>query len=248
MPLTGTVGDSTVKEREAASDSEGGSTMSERAWYLVVTGVIIVWLVFVLGTIAYGQETRLEVDVDTVHKGDPGDLFLEGSYNADAGEECVATLESVTNNDSIHPDNDLIVGPVVFTNIESGTFEAAGIAFTADGPGDVMVRLGSDGVFSAGFTLEVTCNPTTTTTTTASSTTTSSIPAISTTVPSATPTTLSEPPVGGISTGGGACADGACDGWSLSPWQTWILIGVAWSLLAGLAWAFVHGATSGSDG
>ena len=200
----------------------------------------------------WGQDSRLEVDVDTVHKGDPGDLFFEGSYDAVAGEECVATLEKVTNNESIHPGNDLIVGPVVFTNIESGTFEAAGLSFVADGPGDVMVRLGIDGVFSAGFTLEVTCNPpttTTTSTTTISSSTTSlpTAPTPTSTVPSVTPTTLSPPPVGGVDTGYGSCADGACDGFSLSPWQTWAGIGVVWALLAGLYWAAIAGATRRSD-
>ncbi len=186
------------------------------------------------GPAVWAQETRLEVDVDTIHKGDPGDLFFEGSYDAVAGEECVAILESVTNNESIHPGNDLIVGPVVFTNIESGTFEAAGLTFTADGPDDVMVRLGGDGVFSAGFTLEVTCNPPTTTTTLP--TVTTAPPGSTTTQPSATPTTapavttttLSPPPVGGVDTGGGACADGACDGFSLSPLATWTLYIAAW--------------------
>ncbi len=198
----------------------------------------------------WGQETRLEVDVDTVHKGDPGDLFFEGSYDAVAGEECVAILESVTNNDSVHPGNDLIVGPVTFTNIESGTFEAAGLSFVADGPGDVMVRLGADGVFSAGFTLEVTCSPPTTTTTVGatSTTTTTTAPSTTTSTPPATPTTLSPPPVGGVDTGYGSCADGACDGFSLSPWQTWAGIGVVWVLLAGLYWAAIAGATRRSDG
>ncbi len=201
------------------------------------------------GPAAWAQDTRLEVDVDTVHRGDPGDLFFEGSYDAVAGEECITTLESVTNNESIHPGNDLIVGPVTFTNIESGTFEAAGLSFTADGPGDVMVRLGIDGVFSAGFTLEVTCNPPATTTTQQSELTTTSSPMpepSSTTL--GTPTTLSPPPVGGVATGGGACDGGACDGFSLSLWQTWLGIGVLWALLAGLIWAWIAGATRKDSG
>ncbi len=54
-------------------------------------------------------------------------------------------------------------------------------------------------------------------------------------------------PIDGVDTGGGACADGACNG-GLSPLLTWTLIGVVWMLLAGLAWAFIHGATRRHDG
>ncbi len=220
--------------------------MTDRTWYLIAAALLIA-AVLLYAAAAEAQETRLEVDVDTVHRGDPGDLFFEGSYDAVAGEECVAILESVENNESIHPGNDLIVGPVTFTNIESGTFEAAGLAFTATGPGDVMVRLGGDGVFSAGFTLEVTCNPPTTTTPTsqappASSTTSTTVSGTSTSAPAAPSTTLSPPPVGGVDTGGGACADGACDGFSLSPWQTWLGIGVVLFLLMLLALAVMVGA------
>ncbi len=230
---------------------------------IVIVGLLAILVIGVLAYLslwgvtvhAHAQETRLEVDVDTVHRGDPGDLFFEGSYDAVAGEKCIAILESVTNNESIHPGNDLIVGPVTFTNIESGTFEAAGLAFTADGPDDVMVRLGEDGVFSAGFTLEVTCNPpeqpsTTTTTLPMEPSTTTTTTGTSVTTPTlpATTTTLSPPPVGGISTGGGGCADGACDGFSLSPLVTWLGIGVVWVFLAGLYWAAIAGARRRSDG
>ncbi len=221
--------------------------MTRRTRNTILTITLIAAAVL-YGPAVWAQETRLEVDVDTIHRGDPGDLFFEGSYDAVAGEECVASLESVTNNESNHPGNDLIVGPVTFTNIESGTFEAAGLAFTADGPGDVMVRLGVDGVFSAGFTLEVTCNPEpptniTTTSTTAPEPPVGSPGTTSTTGPiPAPPTTLSPPPVGGVDTGYGSCADGACDGFSLSPWQTWLGIGVVWFLLMLLALAVMVGA------
>ncbi len=223
---------------------------------VIMAGALMLLVAVIVGFALAGaeaQETRLEVDVDTVHRGDPGELFFEGSYNAEAGEECVATLESVTNNESIHPGNDLIVGPVTFTNIESGSFEAAGIAFIADGPGDVMVRLGADGVFSAGFTLEVTCNPPTTTTQPpeSSTTTTLTIPpttttttnGVTTSIPSAT-TTTTPPPINGVDTGGGACADGACEG-SLSPLATWLTMLAVFALATGSAWAFMRAWTRG---
>ena len=215
-------------------------------WYPLI-GAIIGAIVVLVALAAQAQD--VDLPIDTVYRGDPGDIIPVATVPADPGVHCVAELEG-HNNRSIHPDSDILVGPVTFTNVENGTFQAAALTFTTTGPINVMVRLGADGVFSAGFTLEVTCNPPESTTTTqpdTTPTTDASTPPTVTTPP-ATTTTLSEPPVGGISTGGGACADGACDGWSLSPLQTWTLIGVAWSLLAGLAWAFVHGATRGSDG
>ena len=217
-------------------------------WGLLITLIAAVTLIT---TAVRAQD--VELPIDTIYRGNPGDIFPIATIPADPGVECVAVLES-QNNESKHPNSDIIVGPVTFTNVESGSFEAAGLTFTTTGPIDVAVRLGADGVFSAGFALEVTCNPPTVTSTTSAIPTTTvvtSTTATSTTQPrppSATSTTLSEPPVGGVDTGYGSCADGACDDWSLSPLQTWILIGVVWSLLAGLAWAFVHGATRRSDG
>ncbi len=179
------------------------------------------------------EDTRWEIPIETVFKGDPGDLFLEGTFSAMAGDECVAALTFGNNpaeEPSIHLGNDILVGPVTFTNVENGMFEAAALTFIATGNNDVAVRLGADGVFSGGFTLEVTCNPptTTTTSTTTPEPTTTTPVSPPTTVPPAPPTTLSPPPVGGVDTGGGGCADGACDGFSLSPLATWTLYIAAW--------------------
>lgn len=92
-------------------------------------------------------------------------------------------------------------------------------------------------------------NGTTTTTTTTSSSTTT-LPDTTTTTPSTTTTVLestttttttldpttstTETPEGGVATGGGACADGACDGW---PWflgAGFVLVGGAAALLGAL--------------
>lgn len=201
------------------------------------------------------QPMTITIPITTVLRGEPGTLFLVGEAPAPAGAECVAELEG-RNNKSTHPDSDILVGPVTFTDVENGTFQAAGLTFISDGTNRVYVRLGADGVFSAGFLLEVTCNPPTTTTTTTepiastSSTTTTPTPQpptttttavfVTTSMPSVTttPSTLSPPPEGGIETGGGACDDGACDG-SLSPLLTWIGIGAVWFALSGLAWAAI---------
>ncbi len=239
-------------------------TRRQRIWTAALTVALIAGIVLI-ATAANGQETTkatermtVEIPIDTVFRGAPGDLFLEGTFTAAPGDSCVAELtftNSPIDEPSIHLNNDILVGPVTFTDVENGTFEAAALTFVATGSNDVAVRLGSN-VFSGGFTLEVTCNPPTTTTEptvpSTSTTTTGVPPEVSTTttvsVPPVTTTTLSPPPVGGVATGGGHCADGACDGFSLSPLLTWIGIGVVWALLAGLIWAFIAGATRRSDG
>ena len=189
------------------------------------------------------------VAIDTIHRGDPGDLFHEGTIKAVGA--CTATL-TYTNNESQseHDDTDILVGPATFTDVEHGAFVEAGLTFTGTGTTDVWTRIGGDGVSSGGFTLEVTCNPPTTTTTTftePSSTTTIVAPTAPTTssVPPA-PTTTEPAPVGGISTGGGACEPRSqCDGWRLTPLQTWLGLGIAaaWVLGGATAWAFVRGGT-----
>ena len=213
----------------------------------VLVALVVIGLALTAATAVLGS--TIDIPINTVHRGDPGDLFHQGTVAAQPGDECTAELEG-RNNESIHPDSDILVGPIVFADVEDGAFQAAGLAFTATGPVEVFVRLGADGVFSAGFTLEVTCNPPeqpdTTTTTRATSSSTTMQPPVTSEPPPVTPTTLSEPPVGGVDTGGGACAKHGCG--SLSPLLTWVLIGVVWSLLAGLAWAFIHGATRRHDG
>ncbi len=234
-------------------------SMRDGAW--LILGLLFGYFVGLAAAIvaADAQEVvplGVDLPIETVYRGQPGDINPVATIPAEPGAECVAVLES-RNNESEHPNSDILVGPVTFTNVETASFQAAALTFISTGPIDVAVRLGGDGVFSAGFTLEVTCNPPTTTTSTSvapdpspSSTTTSTTPSVTTpTTPlPAPPTTLSPPPVGGVQTGGGACHGGACDGFSLPPWQTWLGIGVVWFLLAGLYWAFIAGATRRSDG
>ncbi len=225
-------------------------TLRQRISTALTVAVIITDVVLFVTAVRAQEIVPLGVDlpIETVYRGDPGDINPVATIPAEPGAECVAVLES-RNNESEHPNSDILVGPVTFTNVETASFQAAALTFVSTGPIDVAVRLGADGVFSAGFTLEVTCNPPTTTTEPPESGSTTTVSTATTsTLPPATPTTLSPPPVGGVATGFGACADGACDGFSLSPWQTWLGIGVVWSLLAGLVWAFIVGATGRSDG
>ncbi len=197
-------------------------------------GAILGAIVVLVALAAQAQD--VDLPIDTIYRGDPGDLIHVATIPAKPGLDCTAILES-RNNESVHPNSDILVGPVTFTNVETATFQAAGLTFVSTGPINVAVRIGDDRVFSAGFTLEVTCNPPTTTTIPAEPSTTTTT-ATSGTTPSTslvTTTTLSEPPVGGVDTGGGACADGSCS--SLSPLMTWVLMGAMFVLSVGLAGA-----------
>ncbi len=209
---------------------------SQRIWNIGLAIAIIAGLVLI-ATAVMAQD--VEVPIDTVYRGRPGTIVPVATIPAEPGLDCAAILES-RNNDSVHPNSDILVGPIAFTDVESGSFQAAGLTFVSTGPINVAVRIGGDAVFSAGFTLEVTCNPPTTTTSTAepptATTTTTTTPSPTTTAPPAT-TTTTPPPVGGVPTGGGACADGTCES-SLSPLATWIWLAILLPAGGVLVWSF----------
>ena len=239
--------------------------------------IVIVWVIgfALLGVYAaIGQTTGVDLDLNQIRERVSGERFLEAEISVtdeQIGQTCDANLDR-RNNESTHavdghPDhgtNIIIesgVNGTVFTNVESEAFEEATRSFVIGGPIRVYTQIGHDEVSSMGYGLEFECNPlTTTTSTTSPPPTVDSTTTTSTTGPPPVTTTTEPPPINGIDTGGGGCADGACDvsmaattlsadgNWSLSPLTTWVLIGVVWSLLAGLAWAFIHGATRRSDG
>ena len=220
-------------------------TTRQRVW---TWGLLIALIAATVLITTAARAQDVELPIDTIYRGNPGDLFPVATIPADPGIECVAVLES-RNNESMHPNSDILVGPVTFTDVETGSFAAAGLAFTTTGPIDVAVRLGGDGVFSAGFTLEVTCNPPTTTTTTGteppgSTTTTMGVTSTTGSTGTAPPatTTTTPPPINGVDTGGGACADGACDVFSWG-WGTVFLISGSWAAGTGLVVAFIYGET-----
>ena len=239
--------------------------MTDRTWYLIVVGVLAALAGIALGmllSVAVPVEASaqtgefgnpmagVEIDLEQIHRGAPGDRFLEAEIDASGqfGWTCMATLDR-RNNESIHDGTNLIIvsgaNSVTFGNIESVSFDEATRSFTIDGTIQVYTELGVDGVSSMGFLLEFECNPPTTTTThpDTSSTTTTTTTGATTTTTSTVPlvtTTTEPPPINGIDTGGGACADGACDGFRL--WQTWGALLGAGALV--LAWAVVRsGAT-----
>ncbi len=221
--------------------------MTDRTWYLIVVavfGVILVAVVFGFAVSVAAQTGEfgdpmagVEIDLEQIHRGDPGDRFLEAEIDASGqfGWTCMATLDR-RNNESTHDGTNLIivsgVNSVTFGNIESVSFDEATRSFTIDGTIQVYTELGVDGVSSMGFLLEFECNPPTTTTT---STTTMPPGTTTTTQPSVT-TTTTPPPINGIDTGGGACADGGCDGFRLTPLESWV------ALLAALGLVVVGGA------
>ncbi len=218
----------------------GLSASSLRYWAAALAGILVALLIVfgVLVAVAHAADGSVSIP-DQVFRGAPGDLFAAGTIPATAGDQCATTL-TYTNNSpdpSDHPDTDILVGPVTFTDVEHGAFVSAGLTFTATGPVDVALRLGSDGVSSGGYLVEVTCNPPTTTTTISPTTTVppptteTTVPSVTTTtlIPPVTPTTLSPPPVGGVATGGGACSDGSCDD---MPWPAVAAAGAGFALLA----------------
>ena len=214
------------------------STTRALAWLMAVALVAAVVLL-VSSAAARGQETPIiDVPITTRFIGDPGSIHVVTTVPADPGLACDITL-SFFNNDgqSIHPGNDILVGPAVFADVESGTFVSpSSRQFESGGDIVIAVRLGApDGWFSGGFIVTGGCGlppvdppPSTTTTMT---------------VPGTTSTT-EPPPINGIDTGGGACADGACTigTFTLSPARTWLLLGGAALAIAAavLVWAFAR--------
>ena len=176
-----------------------------RVYLAVMVVALVVGVVFLTASVAYGQ-SGVDIPLDTVHRGEPGEVFLEAEISAtnEIGWTCGAFLER-HNNKSMHVGTNLIVesgaNGVTFSNIEVKAFEDAVKAFVIDGDIRVSTQIGEDGVSSMGYLLSFECNPppgeTTTTTTTVPGTTTTTTPTVTTTEP---------PPINGVDTGGGAMA------------------------------------------
>ena len=184
--------------------------MSRRAMFTI--GLLMIGALVLYANVAYGAET-ISIPNQT-HRGDPGQVFTEGTVEAVG--DCTATLR-YTNNEpdrSEHPNTNILVGPVTFTDVERGAFVEAALPFTGTGLTEVATQLGGDGVTSGGFTVEITCTTTTPTTQPTESSTTTS-PAVTPTTALPATTTTSPPPVGGVPAGGGSEAD---SGLSLPHW------------------------------
>jgi len=228
-------------------------TNRERIWIWGLAITLIASTLLLPAAAAQGQTPDVDIPIDTILRGEPGDTFLMATVTASPGLACDAFLDG-RNNESVHPGTDILIQSganfAMIGDVETAAFNTDSTTFTTGGLIEVFIRLGADGVSSTGFTLALDCQPhidqppppidgTTTTTTTAVTTTT-------TTPPPATTTTTEPPPINGPDTGGGACADGACNGFSLSPFATWLwLFAALFGVLgAGLAWAVVRNGDS----
>ena len=182
----------------------------------------------------------IDVPITSRFIGDPGSIHIVTTVPADPGLQCDITL-AFFNNDgqSIHPGNDILVGPAVFADVESGSFVSpSSRQFESGGDIVIAVRLGApDGWFSGGFIVTGGCDLPPVEPPTPTTTTTIPFPDMDTTT-----TTTEPPPVGGVPTGGGACADGACNGGAtLSPLMTWLALGGAALAAVGVATVLLYG-------
>jgi hypothetical protein len=205
----------------------------------------------------------VSVPITNVVHGKPGEVkparepVTAAELGIAVGQECLVGLRG-ENPGSEHPGNDQILSTngqsLVAANFEEfkGKITMVSTVMTIGESVTFDIRIGEDGVSSGGLTATFDCPPpeeppsTTTTTSTPeppnpppSSTTTSTTPSVTTsTTPLPVTTTTTPPPINGIDTGGGACADGACDGFRLTPPVTWglLLAALAIVLAGAVGW------------
>jgi hypothetical protein len=156
--------------------------------------VLVVLAVASLGMTAVGAEAddiSLEVPLPTLVRAPAGTEHLLASTTVPSdlvGKRCAVTIQG-TNQESVHPGNDLVIASgedaLVLPDVEAEAFgesEREGSLRLGDGL-TVTLVMGSDGVFSAGMTVRVSC-PETSSSSTSLPTTSSSLP--TTTVPETT--------------------------------------------------------------
>ena len=129
----------------------------------------------------------------TVVRTAPGVHTHIGSWPVPAdlvGRECSATSQP-SNNESIHPGNDLIIASggdqIILPGVEDSSQPVSSVGFlTFDTTVTVTLVMGADGVYSAGLGVVFDCRPPTTTEVPPSTT----IPTPTTSLPETTPTSL----------------------------------------------------------
>jgi LPXTG-motif cell wall-anchored protein len=176
----------------------GGSEGRVDTWRLIVVTLTAGVMVFAFSQFAYGQTTGFSVVIplDTVVY-IPWDstrlLATEPVPEQFIGQSCGVSGIS-RNQDSVHPDNDLIIrsgaSEVILENVEAEPGETLHAAGTLMLGSEVTVTLhmGPDAVFSAGIDVVIDCSqvtPTTiestTSTTLLTTTTSTSVPGVETT-------------------------------------------------------------------
>ena len=190
-----------VRHRGRAGDAIlGGSDGRVTTWRLIIVTMMAGVMVVAFSQFAYAQTTGFSVIIplDTVVY-IPWDsnrlLATEPVPEEFAGQSCAVSAIS-RNQDSVHPDNDLIVrsgtSEVILENVEDEpgeTLHAAG-TLTLDSEVTVTLHMGPDAVFSAGIDLIVDCSQVTPTT--IETTTTSTTLATTTTGPTSTSVPVDE--------------------------------------------------------
>jgi hypothetical protein len=165
--------------------------------FLVLTGILV------SASFPAMAIDDIVIPIDTVVRSDEGELTQLASVAVDAelvGAVCTVSAEA-DNNESVHPNNDIIVSSgsdeVVLLDVEG----ADSLVTVASGTltlGDTVLltlRMGSDRVFSGGIVVTIDCETASTTTTVPEPTTTTAPePTTPTTVPEPTTTTTGPEP------------------------------------------------------
>jgi hypothetical protein len=170
------------------------------SWRSIAVTLVAGGMVFAFSVLAYAQTTGFSITIplDTVVY-IPWDsnrvLATEPVPQEFAGQSCAVSGIS-RNQDSVHPDNDLIVASgasqVILENVEDEpgeTLHAAG-TLVLDSEVTVTLHMGPDAVFSAGIDVIIDCAQVSPTTTTIATTTTAPAPTTSEVVS----TTVAPPP------------------------------------------------------
>ncbi len=200
-----------------------------------ITAFLAIWLSLVVVAFANAEDVvSVDIPINTILRGDPGELFLVATVETGPGLECQGGVDP-NNNKSEHPNSDIVfvsgeTGGTIF-NVEVSTFVGQDIFFVSEGPTLIYVRIGDDGVFSAGFIAMLDCHeheePTTTTTTLPPEEPPSVTTTTTTQPPTGSTTTTTEPaPINGIDTGGGAMSSVISPAVILADGNGWLIGGL----------------------
>ena len=158
----------------------------------------------------------VDIPINTVLHGDPGELIEVAVVQTGPGLDCTGGVDP-TNNRSEREDTDVVfvsgnAGGEV-KGVESPNFVGGDFFFVSEGTTTIYVRLGIEGVFSAGFIAMLDCHEheEETTTTVPDTTTTTHVdppPTTVTTITAPPPGCPQDPttPCGPVDAGGGAMA------------------------------------------
>jgi len=163
---------------------------------VMMTAAVVTVLAVAIPFAVAEDVISVDVAIET-YRGDPGDLILVATVETGPGLNCTGGVDPV-NNSSEHDNSDVVfvsgnAGGTVF-DFEVPTFVGQEIFFVSEGPTLIYVRIGDDGVISAGFVATLDCHEPASTT------------HVDTPTTLTVPPTTEPPPVGGVPAGGGSMA------------------------------------------